>query len=103
MPRASEIFPITPLVLKVQTLILETFDVSKEQGLDYAAEMVSLAEGWGNPETAARLDWSYRIRKDLGEARKLPWRSQENREKFEAAERRKYREWDAIIRTKYRA
>src|SRR5712664_3065884 len=101
MPRASEIFPITPLVLEVQTLILGTFDVSEQQALDSAAEMVSLAEGWSDRETAARMDWNYRIRKDLGETRKLPWRSREEREKFEAAETRKYREWDAIIRTKY--
>jgi len=70
------IFPITPLVRQVQHLILETFDISEQQAEDYAAEMVSLAEGWGSPEIAGTMDWNYRIRKSLGEARKLPWRSQ---------------------------
>ena len=65
------IFPITPLVRQVQGLIVETFYVSEEHAQEYAAEMVSLAEGWGSPETAAQLDWSYRIRKDLGETGKL--------------------------------
>jgi hypothetical protein len=97
------IFPITPLVRHVQTLIRGTFDVSDEQALEYAAEMVSLAEGWGDKETVARIDWGHRIRKDLGETRRLPWRSQAEREKFEAGETQKYREWDAIIRSKYRA
>jgi hypothetical protein len=97
------IFPITPLVRRVQSLILETFVVTEQQAEEFAAELVALAEGWGSPETAATMDWSYRIRKDLGETRKLPWRSQAEREKFEAAENRKYREWDAIIGSKYRA
>lgn len=97
------IFPITPLVRQVQRLILETFVVSEQHAEEYAAELVSLAEGWGSPEKAAKLDWDYRIRKDLGEGRKLPWRSQAEREKFEATENQKYRDWDALIRSKYRA
>ena len=39
------IFPITPLVRRVQSLIIETFDVSEEAAQDYAAELVALAEG----------------------------------------------------------
>ena len=97
------IFPITPLVRQVQHLILETFDITEQQAEDYAAEMVSLAEGWGSPEIAATMDWNYQIRNSLGEARKLPWRSQAEREKFEAAQNEKYRAYDAIIRSKYRA
>jgi hypothetical protein len=50
------IFPITPLVRQVQSLIVQTFDVSEQAAQDYAAEMVALAEGWGSPETAAQLD-----------------------------------------------
>ena len=46
------IFPITPLVGRVKTLILATFDVAEQQAEDYAAEMVALAEGWGSPENA---------------------------------------------------
>jgi hypothetical protein len=97
------IFPITPLVRRVQQLIINTFEVSEKQAEEYAAEMVSLAVGWGSPETAERMDWDYRIRKDLGEERGLVWRSQADREKFKASEEKKYKEWDAIIRSKYRA
>ena len=97
------IFPVTTLVRHVQNLIVQTFNVSDQQAQDYAAEMVSLAEGWGSPEIAAQTNWSYRIRKDFGETRKLKWRSEAVREKFEAEEKKKYAEWDAIIRTKPRA
>lgn len=97
------IFPVTPLVRRVQLLIEGTFEVSAKQAQAYAAEMVSLAEGWGDPETAANLDWAYRIRKDLGETGKLRWRSEAEREKFEAAEKERHKEWDAITRTKYRS
>ena len=97
------IFPITPLVRDVQKLIVQTFDVSEQQAQEYAAEMVSLAEGWGSPETALNLDWSYRIKKDLGETKKLRWRSDEERARFEATERQKYAAWDAFINTKHRA
>lgn len=91
------IFPITPLVRYVQGLILQTFDVSEQAAQDYASEMVSLAEGWRSPEAAANLDWSFRIKKDLGEAKKLRWRSDEERALFEAREKQKYADWDAII------
>jgi len=91
------IFPITPLVRHVQSLILQTFNVSEQAAQDYAAELVALAEGWGSPETAATLDWSYRIKKDLGETKKLPWRSEKERTRFETAEKQKYAEWDAFI------
>ena len=97
------IFPITPLVRRVQQLIVETFDVSDDQAQEYAAGMVSLAEGWGSPETAAGLDWEYRVRKDLNETGKLRWRSEAEREKFEALQKQKYKEWDEFIRTKFRA
>ncbi len=92
------IFPITPLVRQVQRLIVETFNVSEQAAQEYAAEMVALAEGWGSPEAAAKLDWPYRIRKDLGETKKLEWRSEEDRTRFEAAERQKYEAYDFLIR-----
>jgi hypothetical protein len=92
------IFPVTPLVRQVQSLIIQTFDVSEQAAQDYAAEMVALAEGWGSPEKAAQLDWAYRIRKDLGEAKKLRWRSDDERIRFEVAEKQKYTAWDAFIR-----
>lgn len=97
------IFPTSPLVRQVQGLILETFAVAENVAHDHAAELVALAEGWGNPEAAAQLDWSYRIRKDLGETGKLRWRSQEERLRFETAERQKYEAWDAFIRSGKRA
>ena len=97
------IFPITPLVRRVEGLILETFQVSEQQAQDVAAELVALAEGWGSRETALNLDWSYRIKKDLGETKKLRWRSEDERARFEAAERQKYAAWDTFINTKHPA
>ena len=91
------IFPITPLVRDVQKLIVQTFEVSEQEAQDYAAELVALADGWGSPETALNLDWSYRIKKDLGETKKLRWRSEEERTRFEATEKQKYAAWDAFI------
>ena len=91
------IFPITPLVRDVQKLIVQTFDVSEQEAQDYAAELVSLSEGWGSPQTALNLDWPYRIQKDLGETKKLRWRSEEERAKFEAIEKQKYAAWDTFI------
>jgi hypothetical protein len=92
------IFPITPLVRRVQGLILQTFDVSEQVAEDCAAELVALAEGWGSPETAEQLDWTYRIKKDLGVGRKLPWRSRDDRLSFEAAEKQKHQAYDFLIR-----
>lgn len=91
------IFPITPLVREVQNLIVQTFEVSEQEAQDRAAELVALAEGWGSPEKALQLDWSYRIKKDLGETKKLRWRSEEERIRFEAGEKQKYAAWDAFI------
>ena len=101
--KPMSIFPITPLVRHVQDLILQTFDVSEQSAQDYAAELVALAEGWGSPEKAAQLDWSYRIKKDLGETKKLRWRSEVERTRFEAAELEKYQAYDAFIRRPNRA
>jgi hypothetical protein len=97
------IFPVTPLVRRVQALILATFDVTEQQAQDCAAELVALAEGWGSREAAESHDWDYRIRKDLGETGRLRWRSHEDRERFELAEKQKYIAYDAFIDTKYRA
>ena len=91
------IFPITPLVRDVQKLIVQTFDVSEQEAQEHAAELVALAEGWGSPQTALNLDWSYRIKKDLGETKKPRWRSEEERARFETEEKQKYAAWDAFI------
>jgi hypothetical protein len=91
------IFPITPLVRQVQGLILQTFAVSDQVAEDCAAELVALAEGWGSPESAARLDWTYRVKKDCGVDRKFPWRSEEERLSFEAAEKQKHQAYEFLI------
>jgi hypothetical protein len=91
------IFPITPLVHQVQGLILQTFAVSDQVAEDCAAELVALAEGWGSPESAARLDWTYRVKKDCGVDRKFPWRSEEERLSFEAAEKQKHQAYEFLI------
>jgi len=91
------IFPITPLVRQVQGLILKTFAVPDQVAEDYAAELVALAEGWGSPESAARLDWTYRVKKDCGVVRKFPWRSEEERLSFEAAEKEKHQAYEFFI------
>ncbi len=95
------IFPITPLVRRVQSLIVETFDVSETAAQDYAAELVALAEGWGSPEKAASLDWAYRIRKDLGA--KLKWRSEAERRKFDEEQQQKHQAYEFLIRGRTQA
>ena len=93
------IFPITPLVRDVQRLIVATFEVSNQEAENYAAEMVSLAEGWGSREFAAQMDWAYRVKKDLGETRKLKWRSEEARLEFEKAQKQEYAAYESYIQT----
>jgi hypothetical protein len=95
------IFPITPLVGRVKTLILATFDVPEQQADDYAAELAALAEGWGSPESAQALDWGYRIKKDLGE--KLRWRSDAERDAFRQQQEERYNAYDFLIRRPPRA
>jgi hypothetical protein len=95
------IFPITPLVRRVQALVLETFDVSEQEAEDYAAELVALAEGWGSPETAPELDWPYIIRKRLGETRKLRWRSEAERLSFEATRKQTFEAYEAFTRSRH--
>jgi len=95
------IFPITPLVRQVQSLILQTFEVSEQAAEDYAAELVALAEGWGSPEAAARHDWTYRIRKDLGD--KLRWKSDTDRDAFRRQQEDNYKAYDFLIKKPNRA
>jgi len=95
------IFPITPLVGRVQRLIVQTFDVPEKDAENCAAEMVSLAEGWGSPAMAEQLDWSYRIKKDLGD--RLRWKSDADREAFQKQEEEKYKAYDFLIKRPNRA
>lgn len=97
------IFPTSSLVRRVQGLIVDTFEVSSEQALAIAAEMVTLAEGWGTPGSAAQLDWAYRIRKDLGETDRLRWRSEAERQNFLSMQNQKYKAYHELINTKHRA
>jgi hypothetical protein len=94
------IFPIAPLVRRVQGMILQKFDVSEQEAEDYAAELVALAEGWGSPETAPELDWPYIIGKRLGETRKLRWRLEAERLSFEATRKQTFEAYEAFIRGK---
>ncbi|HSJ01104.1 MAG: hypothetical protein ACAI34_13100 [Verrucomicrobium sp.] len=91
------IFPVTPLVGKVQRLVVETFDVSEREAEEYAAELVALAEGWGEPGQAGGIDWDYRIRKRLGGDLKLKWRSEEERNIFAEAQRLNSAAYEAMI------
>ena len=85
----------------VEGLILQTFDVSKPEAHDYASGLAALAEGWGTSKTAVQVEWSYRIKKDLGE--KLRWRSEEEREKFRREQQERFKSYEAHIKTKHRA
>jgi hypothetical protein len=94
------IFPITPLVRHVQSLILQTFIVSEQAAQDYAAEMVALAEGWGSPEHAPNLDWPMLVKKKLGA--KLEWKSKDERATFMAERKLASQAYDFIIEKRKR-
>ena len=84
------------LVSRVQLLIVETFDVSEREAHDLAMGLVSLAEGWGTLQSATQLDWSFRVKKDLG--KKLRWRSEAERGRFESDKKKTFEGYDAFIR-----
>lgn len=90
------IFPITPLVRQVQAQVLRTFDVSEQVAEDYAALNVALAEDHGGPGKAAQLDWDYRIKKD-GADKNWLWRSEDERARFEAAQKERYQAYEFLI------
>jgi hypothetical protein len=94
-------FPSPSLVARVEALILDTFDVSRQAAHEYASGLAALAEDWGSSEKAARLDWSYRVKKDLGG--KLRWRSEAEHEKFQSDQQERFRAYDALIKRKHRA
>jgi hypothetical protein len=91
------IFPITPLVRRVQALVLRTFEASEQEAEDYAAMMVALAEDNGGRDKAAAMDWDYHIKKDLGEGRKWCWRSEDERTRFEAAQKQRLQAYEFLI------
>jgi hypothetical protein len=87
--------PSAHVVDHVQRLIQETFDVSENDAKDHAVGLVLLAEGWGTPETAANINWTYRVRKHLGKT--LKWRSEEVRQEFEAMQKQKVKAYELLI------
>jgi hypothetical protein len=95
------IFPITPLVHHVKTLIVATFDVSLEEATDCAALMVALADGGGGPEATQGAAWSYYIRRRLGN--ELPWRSDADREAFRQEQAEWHKALDFLTRSPHRA
>ena len=94
-------FPVTPLVRRVQSLVLAVFEVSEEDALTYASEQVSLAEGWGSPDKAAQLDWTMLIKRNLGD--KLPWKSDAERNEFQRRRKESYDAYEFLIRRPDRA
>ena len=94
-------FPSSSLVGRVEALILQIFDVSAREAHDHASGLAALAEDWGGAEKAAQLDWSYRVKKDLGT--KLRWRSDAERKKFESDQQERFTSYDTLIKTKHRA
>jgi hypothetical protein len=94
-------FPSPSLVREVQELILKTFHVSEQEAHDHACGLGALAEGWGSPASAAKLDWTYRVKKDLG--KKLRWRSEAERERFRADQEQRQSAYDAFIKSSNRA
>ena len=95
------IFPITPLVRQVQKMMLATFEISEQAAEDHAAELVAVAEGWGTPEAAEQKDWEYFINKRLSEA-KYKWRSDADRERFEAEQKLIHESYESEIGKKKR-
>jgi hypothetical protein len=77
--------PSPTLVADVQALISALFEVSTAEAHTRAVGLVLLAENWGTPESAKNLDWSLRVKRDLGS--KLQWRSTAIKEQFEKDEK----------------
>ena len=94
-------FPDPTLVRQVQELILKTFEISQKEAEAQAAGMVASAEGWGSLETAKGLDWAYLIRKRLGESKNFKWRSEADRESFDADQKLKHDSYESLIRNKH--
>lgn len=92
---SASIFPNSPLSDRVRNLIIQTFEVSNSEASEYANELAALAEGWGDNKTAEKLDWTYRIKKDLG--KRLKWRSATERENFELGEKQKVAAYEKYI------
>ena len=94
-------FPTHSLVAKIQAIILATFELSQQDADTYASSFAMLAEDWGSKESAAQLDWQYRVRKELGQ--KLRWKSEVEREKFFSEQQQWHKDYDKIFSSKNRA
>src|SRR2546425_8859049 len=72
--------PSATLVNALKGLILETFELSAEEARLLASSMVASGEWGSDSDPAPILDWSFRVKQELGE--KLRWRSEAERERF---------------------
>lgn len=87
---------VSPLAQRIQGLILETFEIPEQEALSYALSLTALAEGWGTPESAAQINWSYRVKKHLGR-KGVRWRSEAERMRFEEDLRDAHRAYEFLI------
>src|SRR6266446_4336635 len=73
--------PLSPTIVSaLKGLILETFEVSAEEARALAFGLVASGDWGSDSDPAPILDWSYRVKQELGE--KLRWRSEAERERF---------------------
>src|SRR5438270_9125493 len=72
--------PSPVLVSALKGLILQTFEISAEEAHAIASGMVASGEWGSDSDPASILDWSYRVKQELGE--KLRWKSEPERERF---------------------
>ncbi len=79
---------------------METFEIPDNEAGEHARRLTSLAESWGDRETARKLDWTYRVKKDLGA--NLKWRSEREREVFESEQKRKFAAYEGYISSEKR-
>src|SRR5262245_54468580 len=93
--------PLSTIVSHVEGLILRTFLVSKEEARERASGLVEVAEGKGGLEAARSLNWSYRVKKDLGD--KFKWRSEAEREEFACDRQSSVDAYEEYIRQNKRA
>ena len=79
---------------------MDTFETSDQEAGEHARRLAALAEGWGDSQTAGKLDLSYRVKKELGE--KLKWRSETEREDFKSEQKRKFAAYEGYISSQKR-
>jgi hypothetical protein len=93
--------PSSPLVAKVQMIILANFDVSVSDAHDHAGRLVAMAARWNGADEEVQLPWEHLVKKDLGN--KLRWKSEAEHEKFRREEEQWRREYDFLYGSPPRA